>query len=622
MYKSFMLGLYTKAKNAVENWVDIETPLPDAPIPDRPMAFVWFFAKQIKWPLLTIFIINIFSHGFEALQYGYIKWFIEVIEKGGQPATIWQEIMPLVISFTLLVLITQPLLARISTFIFAGVRPNFVSMMRRQMAQHMRKQTYDYFLNDYAGRLSSKIFETPRAVIEVTATLIGPIMFAAIGFVVSLGLFMATHWSLVVVSLVWFTSYVLIMRHYVPKVLSSSKETYEEVSRARGRLVDSLTNILSIKLFSRSRYEDDLYTQSLRKTAKTAQNMMHTINYQGIWLEIISTLFIAAGFFLSIYLWQIGEFAIADMSMSMALVIRLMHASWWMSETFVGLFEQIGQVQEGMEELAKEASLQDKAGAKPVAAREFSIKLDNVTFAYPGRPMFKDFTLEVKPGQKIGLVGPSGAGKSTLTKLLMRLHDVQEGAILLGNQDIRDVTQDSLREHIAVIPQVPELFHRSIKDNITYGRLDATENEIIEASKRAGAHEFIVELRDKSGRTGYETMVGERGVKLSGGQRQRVALARAILKDAPVLILDEATSSLDSESEQAIQKALVDLMKNKTVIAIAHRLSTIAYLDRLLVMDEGVIVEDGTHAELLQKGGLYARLWNLQSGGFLGDLIH
>ena len=317
--------------------------------------------------------------------------------------------------------------------------------------------------------------------------------------------------------------------------------------------------------------------------------------------------------------WNKDALSTAQISMILPMALTMISATFWLTEVYTGFFERLGEVQEGMEAVVHAHEVVDAPGAVALMVKTPSVRFDHVEFSYPARPIFKNFTLEIPARQRVGLVGPSGAGKSTLMQLILRLHDVQGGRILIDGQDIAGVTQNSLREQIAVIPQMADMLHRTVRDNIAYGLPGATDEQVVEAAKRAQAHDFIMELRDAKGNTGYDSTVGERGVKLSGGQRQRIAIARAILKNAPILILDEATASLDSESEKLIQRALEDVMQDRTVLVIAHRLSTIAHLDRLIVMQDGGIVEDGSHTDLLAQGGLYARLWNLQSGGFLHD---
>ncbi|MCB9965350.1 MAG: ABC transporter ATP-binding protein [Rhodospirillales bacterium] len=380
-----------------------------------------------------------------------------------------------------------------------------------------------------------------------------------------------------------------------------------------------MTNILNVKLFARTGYEDRAFTRILSDFAATLERKdIHFHRFvckldslmKAIW--VFPTVYV-------LYAWQQGTVSTGDVAMVMSLSIHLGFNMWGFTFTLSGFFEHLGQAQEGMETITKAYHVTDKENAPVLKVKQGVLECNSMQFRYGANMIFDDFNLKIPAGQKVGLIGPSGAGKSSLVQLLLRLYDIEGGEILIDGQNIADVQQDSLRENIAVIPQSTDLLHRSLRENIGYGRLDATEDEIIAAAKRSHAHEFILNMEDKDGNKGYDAKVGERGVKLSGGQRQRIAIARAILKDAPILILDEATSALDSESEKLIQESLQDLMQGKTVIAIAHRLSTISHLDRLIVMDGGKIIEDGTHAQLLKNKGLYAKLWSMQSGGFLQE---
>jgi ABC-type multidrug transport system fused ATPase/permease subunit len=413
--------------------------------------------------------------------------------------------------------------------------------------------------------------------------------------------------------------YGTVMAFFVPKLQKLSKKASIERSIVRGRFVDILSNILTVKLFARRQYEDGYFMGSLKKTADAYVRADLKLWQLWVVLEVWTVTFWIFTFSLTLWGWQQGFVTTAEAAMILPLTIQVTNTSWWMSEIFTSFFQRLGEIQEGMDAIVKAHDVTDDSGASPLQVKQARIDFDGVQFAYEDKPLFQGLDLSIASGEKIGLVGASGAGKSSLVQILLRLYDIQRGAIKIDGQDIAAVTQDSLRANIAVIPQMSDMLHRTIRENILYGRLDATEEEVIDAAKRAHAYDFIQELVDQHGNKGLDALVGERGVKLSGGQRQRIAIARAILKDAPILILDEATSALDSESERSIQESLQDLMRGKTVIAIAHRLSTIAHMDRLIVMENGAIIEQGTHEELSNtEGGRFAKLWKMQSGGFLG----
>ncbi len=587
-------------------------------LPDRLLAFIWFFVRQAKGAFLLILLLNAVATFIEASVPWFIKVIVDDFSKYGRNVDFGGALFWPVVAFVTLVLLVDPILSRIRNWVLARVQPSFTNLMRRQMALYMHRHSYRYFQDDFSGRLASKGVETSQAVMNIVQSFVTGIWYAFVTFLTTGFLFAVASAGAAMILGGWFLVYILVLVYFIPKILKASKETHDNVSHIRGRFVDTLSNILSVKLFARRAHEDAYLLESLKKTSQSGQKMMDISNAMYIALEVLRVVFLAATFYYAIHALRSGEMSAGDAAMILPLVLRMMNVAWWMSDVMTQLFQNLGQVQEGMETITRAVTVLDCPDSRILEVKKGDIVLEKVDFSYTDHPMFSRLDLRIPAGQRVGLVGASGAGKSSLVQLLLRLYDIQGGTILIDGQDISVVTQDSLREQISVIPQNTELFHRSLRDNIRYGRLDAGEEDVTAAARQANAHEFILELSDRDGRRGYDAFVGERGVKLSGGQRQRIAIARAILKNAPILILDEATSALDSESERLIQDSLWQLMQGRTVIAIAHRLSTIARLDRLIVMERGAIVEDGTHEALLAKGGVYARLWGLQSGGFIG----
>jgi len=501
-----------------------------------------------------------------------------------------------------------------------SIVPNLVNLVRWQSHWHVIRQSWSYFQNDFAGRLANKVLQAGDAIETGVNLTVDAVWYALVFVIVAFIALARLDWTLLIPIVVWLIGYAILFAVSMPRITRYSEELAEQRSVMTGRIVDSYTNIQTLKTFSTDKHEDDYVAESVLEHTVGFRKLMRTFTYMWSTLFVLNALLVVSVTWLSLAGWNSGVMTAAAVATAVPFVLQLMNMSGWILETGSNIFRQFGTVRDSMDTVAQPLTMVDAPGAKPLVVTAGEIAYDNVTFNYwRGKQgtVLENFNLKVAAGEKIGLVGRSGSGKSTLVNLALRMFDVQDGSISIDGQDVRDVTQESLRHAIGLVSQDTSLLHRSVRENIIYGRREATEAQMIEAAEQARVHDVIMALGDPKGRSGYDAHVGERGVKLSGGQRQRVAIARVLLKDAPILVLDEATSALDSEVEAAIQEQLQALMRNKTVIAIAHRLSTIAAMDRLVVLDDGRIVEEGTHAQLLAHGGHYAQLWERQSGGFL-----
>ena len=600
----------------IDPYVDYEET--DAP-PRRLWPFMWSYSQPFKrmfgWATALSIVVA-------AIEVGLIYYMGRVVDllTGASPAEVWQSYGTELILAAAFLIFLRPAIQAMDVLILNNtLLPNYGTLYRWRAHRHVLRQSVGWFENDFAGRIANRIMQTPPAAGEAMFQVFDALTFALAYAVGAAILLWGSDPRLALPLLIWFGLYGLLVRWTITRIGPASKAAADARSAVTGRVVDSYTNIHSVKMFAHHDREVAYAREAIEQARRTFQAEMRIYTIMDVVLTVLNGLLIVGVVGWAIGLWAAGSASVGVVAAATALTLRLNAMTGWIMWAVSNFFQQLGVVAEGMETIAQPITLTDKPAAPALKVAQARIDFHAVSHHYGrGAGGLDRLSLHIAPGEKVGLVGRSGAGKSTLVKLLLRFYDAESGRIEIDGQDIAGVTQDSLRRQIGMVQQDSALLHRSIAENILYGRPDASEAEMIQAAKRAAAHDFIAELTDSEGNRGYEAKVGERGVKLSGGQRQRIALARVILKNAPILLLDEATSALDSEVEAAIQDTLYGVMEGKTVIAIAHRLSTIAHMDRIVVLDEGRIVEDGSHEYLLGRGGLYARFWGRQSGGFIG----
>ena len=609
--------MYRWFENRVESFPAGEIPVP----PKTFFAFVWKASEGLRWLIFGMGFLSALIGAFEALLFmalGKIVDWIAVVER----TRLWSDQKMTLLLLAAVILGSTLLVAVQNMLRMQSLAGNFPMRLRWHFHRLMLGQSISFFQDEFSGRIVTKVMQTAQALRDFYLIVVDILVFAIIYFATmtaSVGYF--SLW-LLLPFLGWLTVYLLVLRWIIPKLAKASQEQADARSVMVGRVTDSYTNIATVKLFSHAGREAVYAKSAMSEFLAAVYVLMRRISDFDIINHFLSMLLILGSGGVALWLWTKGEAGVGALAAVGAMALRLNGMSHWIMWESTQLFEHVGTIHDGINTLSRARTVTDRPDAVPLAVGEGDVRFEHVWFSYGGEhadAVIKDFSLHIRSGEKIGLVGRSGAGKTTLIGLLLRFHDLEKGRILIDGQDISRVTQDSLRAQIGMVMQDTSLMHRSVRDNIMYGRPDAAEEEMTAAVRRSEADAFIEKLRDASGRAGYDAHVGERGVKLSGGQRQRIAIARVMLKNAPILILDEATSALDSEVEAAIQENLYRLMEGKTVVAIAHRLSTIAAMDRLVVIDKGRIVEEGDHKTLLDAGGLYARLWAHQSGGFLGD---
>jgi ATP-binding cassette subfamily B multidrug efflux pump len=602
-----------------EQLIDIFRDAPTAAPPDRVLPFYTYYLKQV-WPsFAALLIVGLFGALIEVALFSYLSRIIDLAQ--GTPNADFFKDHALELTWMVVVaLILRPVFVGLhDLLVHQTLSPSMTSLIRWQNHSYVLKQSLNFFQNDFAGRIAQRIMQTGNSLRDSAVQAVDALWHVLIYAISSLVLFAEADWRLMIPLLTWIVAFISALYYFVPRVKERSVVSSDARSKLMGRIVDGYTNITTLKLFAHTHFEQQYAREAIKEQTEKAQLAGRVVTSMDVVITSMNGLLIVGTTGLALWLWTQSLISVGAIALATGLVIRIVNMSGWIMWVVTGIFENIGMVQDGLQSISQPVSVTDRDQAKPLTVAKGEVRFENVDFHYGKRSgIIGGLNLTIKPGEKIGLIGPSGAGKSTLVNLLLRLYDVEGGKILIDGQNIADVSQESLRERIGMITQDTSLLHRSIRDNLLYGKPDATDTELWEAVHKARADGFIPTLFDAEGRIGFDAHVGERGVKLSGGQRQRIAIARVLLKDAPILIMDEATSALDSEVEAAIQESLETLMQGKTVIAIAHRLSTIARMDRLVVLENGKIAETGSHAELLALGGLYARLWQHQTGGFVG----